>query len=168
MSVSLSKGQRGVGMIEILVALLVISIGVLGYAGLQLRALSSSSEAFTRSQATAIAQDAVERIAANRSGLATYRAAANWPTAVQSQKPGGWDDCVDAQCSSTEMAQWDIDQLAWMASDLLPGGRIDAVACQGSAAMCVRVAWNDDAPQDCENASGVVSDKDCVVLEVVP
>ena len=160
--------QHGVGMMEVLVALLVMSIGVLGYAGLQLRALNSSEDAFVRSQAMAIAQDAVERIAANRSGVTTYATAANWPAQVQTEQPANWTECIDALCSSALMAQWDIAQLAWMAGDLLPGGRIDAAACQASAALCVRVAWNDDAPDDCETATGVVSSRDCVVLEVVP
>jgi type IV pilus assembly protein PilV len=163
-----SGEQHGVGMVEVLVALLVMSIGVLGYAGLQLRALNSSGDAFIRSQAMAIAQDAVERIAANRSGVATYSTAANWPAQVQGEKPGNWTECMDALCGSAQMAQWDIDQLAWMAGDLLPGGRIDAVACQASSALCVRVAWNNDAPLDCESAAGVVNSRDCVVLEVVP
>lgn len=162
------REQRGVGMVEVLVALLVMSIGVLGYAGLQLRALSSSEEAFVRSQAMAIAQDAVERIAANRSGVATYSNGANWPGAVQQNRPANWMECIDNLCGSAQMAQWDIDQLSWMAGDLLPGGRLDALGCQGSVALCVRVAWNEDAPADCENAAGVVSNRDCVVLEVVP
>lgn len=162
------REQLGIGMVEVLVALLVMSIGVLGYAGLQLRALSSSEEAFVRSQAMAIAQDAVERIAANRSGVPTYSDGNNWPAAVQQERPANWTQCIDALCAAGQMAQWDIDQLAWMAGDLLPGGRVDAVACQGSAALCVRVAWNDDAPSDCEDAGGVVDSRDCVVLEVVP
>ena len=160
--------ERGIGMVEVLIALLVMSIGVLGYADLQLRALGSSEDAFVRSQAMAIAQDAVERISANRSGVPTYSDGANWPVAVQQNRPANWMECVDNICGSAQMAQWDIDQLAWMAGDLLPGGRIDAVDCQGSVALCVRVAWNEDAPPDCENAAGAVSNRDCVVLEVVP
>lgn len=160
--------QRGVGMVEVLVALLVMSIGVLGYAGLQLRALTSSEDAFVRSQAMAIAQDAVERIAANRSGVPTYSDGGNWPGALQVERPASWTECIDALCDAARMAQWDIEQLSWMAGDLLPEGRVDAVPCQGSAALCVRVAWNDDAPSDCEDAGGVRDSRDCVVLEVVP
>ena len=46
------KQQTGVGLVEILVALLVLAIGVLGYAGLQLSALKGSESAQTRAQAS--------------------------------------------------------------------------------------------------------------------
>ena len=54
--------QKGIGLVEILVALLILAIGVLGYAGLQLAALKGAEEANNRSQATLIGQDALERI----------------------------------------------------------------------------------------------------------
>ena len=159
--------QHGVGMVEVLVALLVMSIGVLGYAGLQLRALGSAEEAYVRSQAMAIAQDAVERIAANGTGRNTYEDTDSWPADLQTTRPGNWLQCINADCDGGQIADWDIAQLAWMASDLLPAGRIDAAACSGSSAVCVRVAWNGDAPTDCEDEDGVVSDRNCIVLEVV-
>ena len=59
------KQQRGVGMVEILVALLVLAIGVLGYAGLQLNALKSTESAQIRSQGTALARNALEMIVVN-------------------------------------------------------------------------------------------------------
>lgn len=166
MSVKMYR-QQGVGMVEILIALLVMSIGVLGYAGLQLRALGSSEEAYVRSQAMAIAQDAVERIAANGTGRTTYANTGSWPANLQTARPANWLQCVTADCDGGQMALWDIAQLAWMASDLLPAGRINAAACSGSSALCVRVAWNGGAPADCENAGGAVSDRNCIVLEVV-
>lgn len=162
-----SQRQRGVGMVEILIALLVMSIGVLGYASLQLRALGSAEEAYVRSQAMAIAQDAVERIAANGTGRVTYADTESWPSALQTSRPANWLQCITADCDGGQMASWDIAQLAWMASDLLPAGRIDAAECSGSDALCVRVAWGGDAPADCEDDGGAVSDRNCVVLEVV-
>lgn len=159
--------QRGVGMVEILVALLVLSIGVLGYAGLQLRALNSTDEAYLRSQATAIGQDVVERIMANPEATGTYTTESNWPAAgaVPATMP---QTCVNSKCTATQVADWDIDQTAWQAANLLPGGQITVSACAGSASTCVRVAWGENVPADCEDNSGVVSDVDCVVLEVVP
>lgn len=159
--------QRGVGMVEILVALLVLSIGVLGYAGLQLRALNSTDDAYLRSQATAIGQDVVERIMANPEATGTYTTAANWPDAagVPANMP---QTCVNNACTAAQVAQWDINQTAWQAANLLPAGLISVSDCAGSSVTCVRVAWGDATPGDCEDGSGVVSGVDCVVLEVVP
>ena len=79
--------QRGVGMMEVLVALLVLSIGVLGYAGLQLRALDSTDETYMRSQAMAIAQDAVERMMANPGASSVYETETNWGDAPDGGLP---------------------------------------------------------------------------------
>lgn len=153
-------------MVEILVALLVLSIGVLGYAGLQLRALNSTNEAYLRTQAMSLGEDVVERIMANPAGMATYTTASDWTVTVGSSMP---QTCVDpaSPCTSAQVASWDINQTAWQAANLLPTGKVNASACAGSAATCVRVAWNDTTLAQCEDASGVVSGVDCVVLEVV-
>ena len=44
------KNQKGVGLVEVLVALLLLAVGVLGYTILQLRAVDASGEALMRSQ----------------------------------------------------------------------------------------------------------------------
>ncbi len=64
--------QTGVGLIEILVALLILAIGVLGFVALQYRAIEASSEGENRIQAINIARDVAEKIRVNRTALATY------------------------------------------------------------------------------------------------
>lgn len=157
--------QRGVGMVEILVALLVLSIGVLGYAGLQLRALNSTSEAYLRTQATSLGEDVVERIMANPSATSTYTNAGNW--AVSDGSGAMPQTCVDNACTADQVAAWDIAQTTWQAANLLPAGQVNASACAGSSGTCVRVAWDGTTTAQCEDANGVVSGVDCVVLEVV-
>ncbi len=58
--------QGGMTLIEVLVALLVLSIGLLGVAGLQWQALRSNHGAHLRSQATILAHDIADRMRANR------------------------------------------------------------------------------------------------------
>ena len=57
--------QKGVGLVEVLVALVLLAVGVLGYAALQLRAIDATSEALNRSQATVILRGLTESIRAN-------------------------------------------------------------------------------------------------------
>ena len=101
--------QRGVGLVEVLVALLVLAIGVLGYAGMQLSALKGAEQANNRAQATLIAQDALERLQVNPN-LPAYIAAA-WPTtpAAVGSAPNAYATCtgVGAGCSSAQMVSWD-------------------------------------------------------------
>ena len=57
---------RGFSLIEALVSLVVLSIGLLGVAGLQLASLRSNQGAALRSQATFLAYDIIDRMRANR------------------------------------------------------------------------------------------------------
>lgn len=156
------RKQRGVGMIEVLVALLVMSIGVLGFAGLQLRALNSSNQSHFRTQATAIAQSVVERISVNLDSRATYLSSASWGQgAMTKAQPGGWDACVTSACTSAQVAAWDILQSRWLAWTLLPNGHISTGSC--AAMACVVVSWGDADTATCDP-----SEDDCVMLEVLP
>lgn len=58
--------QEGMGLIEVLVALLVIAVGLLGMAGLQVRAQQAEMEALQRTQALILVDDIVNRMTANR------------------------------------------------------------------------------------------------------
>jgi type IV pilus assembly protein PilV len=58
--------QRGFTLIEILVAMVVLAIGLLGLAGFQSKALQYTSSAYMRSQATSFAYDMADRMRVNR------------------------------------------------------------------------------------------------------
>jgi type IV pilus assembly protein PilV len=71
-----SAVQRGSTMIEVLVAIVVLTLGLLGLAGLQARLQVSEIEAYQRSQAVMLVNDMANRLAANRASRAAYAAAA--------------------------------------------------------------------------------------------
>ncbi|WP_043767215.1 type IV pilus modification protein PilV [Algiphilus aromaticivorans] len=58
--------QRGVTMIEVLIAILVLSFGLLGIAGMQWNSLQFNHSALLRSQASNLAYDMSDRLRANR------------------------------------------------------------------------------------------------------
>lgn len=62
--------QRGFSLIEALIALLVLSIGLIGVAAMQLKALQSATAGYQRSVVTVAAVDAQERLWAELPGLA--------------------------------------------------------------------------------------------------
>ena len=66
------KGQAGVGMIEVLVTLLLLSIGLLGMASLQARAQQAEMESYQRAQALILLEDMANRMNANRLGRNCY------------------------------------------------------------------------------------------------
>lgn len=61
--------QRGMTLIEVLVTLLLISVGLLGVAALQLTSLRSNQTAYVRSQASTLAGDILDRMRANQQGV---------------------------------------------------------------------------------------------------
>ena len=60
---------KGVTLIEVLVAIVITSIGILGFASLQFLGLNSNQSAYYRSQASFIASDLSERMRANIDGM---------------------------------------------------------------------------------------------------
>jgi len=67
-----SRGQSGVGMIEVLVAMAVMAVGILAVAGAQANGLRASHGAHYRAQASFIAQDMIERMRGNPGQARNY------------------------------------------------------------------------------------------------
>lgn len=67
--------QAGAGLLEVLIALVVLTVGLLGLASLQTVSLQLNGSALVRSQAANLAYDITERIRANRPAAAAYNIA---------------------------------------------------------------------------------------------
>lgn len=91
---SLKNAHRGFSLIEVLVALLIMSIGLLGAAAIQLNALKYTDSSSMRTQASFIAYDMLDRIRANSSvnySLASAKAAAT-STDYTNPRAVDWSD----------------------------------------------------------------------------
>lgn len=60
------RHQAGLSLIEVLITVVLVSIGLLGLAGLQLTSVQNSNSSGERFVATTLAQDILERMRANR------------------------------------------------------------------------------------------------------
>ncbi|MDQ1303547.1 MAG: type pilus assembly protein PilV, partial [Pseudomonadota bacterium] len=60
------RRQSGLSLIEVLITVVLVSIGLLGLAGLQLTSVRNSNSSGERFMATTLAQDIIERMRANR------------------------------------------------------------------------------------------------------
>jgi type IV pilus assembly protein PilV len=58
--------SKGYSLLEVLIALIILAIGLLGLAGMQLHGLRDNHSAFLRSQATYLAAEIIDRMQANR------------------------------------------------------------------------------------------------------
>ena len=166
--------QKGAGLIEVLVAVLVLGIGVLGYAGMQLFALQSAEEASYRTHATLIGRDALERFLLNAGwdSWTVYFNAGNWPDKPAVGQADFPEGCMTSDCQGPELARVDIAQLAWSAANSLPGGMVMASDdCGGvPSPSCVVITWSEMEPADClDDYPNIPSSRDyhCVVLEAM-
>lgn len=167
MNVKMRSRQRGVGMTEVLIALLLLAIAVLGFVALQVRASTTGNEAFFRTQAMAIAKDLGERARLNLGELATYTTAGNWAGAI-----GDIEACEAADCATAGLAAYDIANVRNSAATLLPNGQVAMRPCAGSLLSCIFVSWDDTTPTignaatDCVTAAGRYRNgATCIMLE---
>lgn len=91
---------HGYSLIELLVAILVIGLGVLGAAGLQLASSQNTRVALEGTTAVILAQDMAERLRANPQGA--------YAGVADGSAPPGFVDCLAANCAPTELASFDV------------------------------------------------------------
>lgn len=161
------KKQRGIGLMEVLVALVILAIAILGFAALQLRAVSASLEAGNNIHATNLARDLAERIRLNRDGFATYRGATRHVVV-----DGAADTkCETEACDSAKLAAYDLSQVRKKATDA--GMEIAILPCQGSTLKrsCIYVSWDDttatngSGENDCTNGIRYRTNAKCIIME---
>ncbi len=135
--------QHGFTMLEVLISIVVLSIGLLGIAGMQATSMSNNHLAYVKTQAAILATDLADRIRANPDGLADYD---GFDTRVAIADPG----CIAAGCTPAQLAQYDLFQ--WQQpferdfKPALPNGR-GSVTVNGQT-VTISVLWtepNNDA-----------------------
>lgn len=99
--------NNGFTLMEVLVALAVLSIGLLGMAGMQLFSMKSSHNAYLQSQATFFAYDLIDKMRANPVGFNN----GNYDTTI-SAIPGSFTNCQTntATCTPDQLATFELVQ----------------------------------------------------------
>jgi len=110
--------QQGFSLVEVLIALIIMSVGMLGIASLYVQSMQAGRTSLFRHNAVTLAGDVADRIRANRTAGVVY------------ETPAGADNnCIiaGATCSAPQMALQDI--LVWQlqATDTLPNGQVVVV-----------------------------------------
>lgn len=183
----MKNSQQGVGLIEVIVALVILAVAVLGFSAMQLRAVATTTEATNNVYATNIARDLAERLRINREGFknSEIQSANNGLSdglrdQVQALQPTDElePDCGEGTCTPQEMAEYDLFSVVQRAKTY--GMELDVLGCQGSnlGRSCVYVAWGDtnptngndnnprDGEMDCTNGVAYNSNAQCVIVEI--
>ncbi len=140
------RRARGVTLIEVLVALVIVAVGLLGLAGLQVRGLSIQKDAHGRALATQLALDLADRMRANRvPATLTPPADYEFTAAYGGTLPTAGTDCAAGVCNEAQQAQF--DRALWVArvNQALPGGwaHVAPIAGTGNRAWNVTLLWNE-------------------------
>jgi type IV pilus assembly protein PilV len=114
--------QHGATLLEVLISIIVVALGLLGFAGLQVASLKSNNTAYYRSQATMLAYDVIDRIRVDRVNAMAGSYNLNWG------------------------ASGDGEVLTWRqnVADSLPAGNAKIVVNGGTNSVQVFLQWDDD------------------------
>ncbi len=112
-----SQRQRGFSLVEVLIALVIMSVGMLGIAGLFVQGMQAGRTSVLRHHAVTLAGDIADRIRANpRAGVA-YEGAG-----VDNGCVGYGNDCDEATMAAHDVFLWEQQ-----AVDSLPAGAVTVV-----------------------------------------
>lgn len=121
--------QRGLTMIENLVALVVTMFGLFAMLGFNLRAFVAESESYQRSQALVLVEDMAQRIKANRSAISSYAL-----DAANAAGGGATEQCAGSR-AAIDLCEW--GNLLRGAAETVGGSNVGAMT---DARGCITVA----------------------------
>ena len=137
----------GFSLLEAMVALVVLSVGMLGIAALHGQSLAASRSAQLRTQAVNLAGDMADRIRVNRLGGAAY-AGAPENNGCDPQNGGGAVDCTPEEMAAHDLFVWQ----AQLARYLPNGSGSVEYAATNPPTYTIRVTWTEPSEGTLEHA----------------
>lgn len=168
------KHEQGIGLVEVIVALLLLSVAVLGFSAMQLVAVKSTDESLMRTRALAIMRGAAENMRGyGEDGISAFAKALNDNVTDTS-------GCIQSKdklnyCTVEQLAAKDAATLNVFAKN--QGMILSLVTCPGTQdgqiRRCMIAAWNDTKAtlgsdkNDCANKNTGIqnSGTSCFVME---
>jgi len=137
------RAQLGTGLIEAMISIFVVSIGFLGFAGLQVNGLAAANDSLFRSKAIYLSYQMADRVRAN---LPAVQAGSYNSFSGTVSSPG----CITTSCTVAQVAQNDFYEWSTELAAVLPDGvgRIcltgDPAACDGAGGVyAITLTWTE-------------------------
>ena len=130
-----SMKQRGFSLVEVLIALVIMSVGMLGIAGLYVQSLQAGRTSMLRHHAVTLAGDVADRIRANpRAGIA-YEG-----TPLDGSCVSGVSDCDEVAMAGHDILLWQEQ-----AADTLPTGDVEVTFDDSGAppTYTIDITWSE-------------------------
>jgi type IV pilus assembly protein PilV len=132
------RPQYGFSLVEVLIALVIMSVGMLGIAGLYVKSLQAGRTSMFRHNAVTLAGDVADRIRANPTAANAYTAT----TGMDNNCISGVINCTPAQMAANDILVWK-DQ----ATNSLPGGDVTIVLTPAAGVLPpsyqITISWNE-------------------------
>lgn len=169
----LNRYQSGVGLLEVLIALLLLAVAVLGFSAMQMRAIQATDETLTRSDAMVIVRNVSEdlRMYADKAQKDVYITALNSSTTTPPTNCAS----TTSSCSKTDQAKYHAAQAKALAKTA--NIKVGADYCPETELLdlpkvCLIASWNETEPNrdgfdnSCLNSDGVYQPgASCIVME---
>jgi type IV pilus assembly protein PilV len=123
------RRQQGFSMLEVLITMVVISVGLLGIAGLIMTSFKNNHSAYSRGQATILANDIIDRMRANRT---VAQAGAPYLIALEAATP-----TAVASVGDRDIRQWRL-----AVADALKKGT-GGITFNAAGNVIVTIQWDD-------------------------
>lgn len=150
--------ERGFSLVEVMVALIVIAVGLLGIGKMQALAIASTSSARMRSLAAIEAASMAAAMHADRdywdatppltttvTGTAVTSSTAGFPAANANCLDGSTGATLP--CTTTELASYDLEQWALALNQLLPSAKV-TISCPNATpplTCTIQISWSENA-----------------------
>lgn len=150
----------GVSLLEILITLVIFSLGLLGVAALQGQSLTANYNSYLYTQASSLAYEIAERVRVNSSAITSYDTGGLISSIIGS-------DCDGVNCTPAQFATYDMDKWLKRVSEL-PEGMASINGVTGSPATAViNIRWRGFGNGNCNvQGSGTSGDYTCFKLNL--
>lgn len=187
--------QQGITLLEVLISMVVMAIGMLGMAALQIKTLNTTQEGYSRAQVVALLEDTTDRVRTNALYLSETEIS-TYTTLAKDAESLNWcatppKSCMSGDlCEGKELVKLDISQscsaltstnianakMGAICNDRVSG---DAFACSQGSKMVLYASWQPQNRQDTDGATeyqqknrcqilfGLDASETCVLVELV-
>ena len=161
MQVKSSNRQRGITLLESLIALVVAALGILGIIGVQLRTLSDTQTTVRREQAIRLIEDLSERMKVNPNAMGHMDSyVSGWTETPPTEDVA--QSCKDKACTGAELAADDLAFWKQTVRHSLPLGDANVFVAKGETVAAnrrqlgVMIRWREnEKSQDTDYLSGI-------------
>lgn len=129
-----SRHQSGFGLIEVMVAILILSLAFLGLAALVIRALATNTTAMARSVATVAAYSIQDAMRSDRSNAVSGK------YNVSKITPPNNCPAASGTLAQAQLNRWCTEDLA---HKVLNGAATGTIACTATGLCTVTITWDD-------------------------